>query len=296
MSSVLNFIWINLDFANETKGKDAPMVQPMPSAYLAEAMAAANRQADMTVRLWVDGKRLTTAQKDFLRDEVATGGGKLQMADLRDIPAYDREPIYNWRETNPRWREEKKSLIWRQVDAAKVLVCLQDGFERVYFADMDLAQTPLQDETFQKKIDTFGLFLNQSPTYPVIENQMWGFDAARRMDFFETLYKRTLKEAYKGDNGWQPLVKHVEEKLCAGAYSDGEGIWLNDIVVFTRESGLRAHHPDHRFETGTKKEADAAAFQKGRLQKAFARLHANAVHAAYRTAQKPYRYLQAFKH
>ncbi len=295
MSSVLNFIWINLEFANETNGKDAPLAPPMPSAYLAGAMAAADHNADMTVRLWIDGKRMTGAQKDFLKNEIATGGSKLQLVDLRGIPAYDRESLYNWRETNLRWRDDKKSLIWRQVDAAKVLVCLQGGFDRVYFADMDLAATPLHEDTFQKKIDTYGLFVNQSPSYPVIENQMWGFDAARRMDFFETLYKRTLKEAYKGENGWQPLVQHVEEKLCASQTRGGEGLWLNDIVVFTRESGLRAYHPDHRFETGTKKDDVDDILPRGRLQKSFSGLRARTIHTAYRAVQKPYRYLHMLR-
>lgn len=251
MARVLNFIWINLDFpAQAAVDSDAPFRRPMPPEYLAGVAKAGANNPDTAVRLWVDQKRLSAAQISFLQDHLSGSSANVALADLRSIPAYDREPLYNKPETSRFWRDEKKSLIWRQVDAAKVLVCLQGNFDQVFFADMDLASIKTGAEDLQKKLGAHGIFVNQGPDYPLIENQMWGFDRARRLGFFEELYKDTLDQAYKGENGWMSLVNIVDRKLFASKISGGEGLYESDIVHYTKESGLRAHHPDHRFANG----------------------------------------------
>lgn len=249
-----------------------------------------------SVMFWVDRQRLTQAQQDGLREKIAQAPGHITLADLRDIPAYDREPLYNWGERNPRWREDKDSLIWRQVDAAKVLVCLQGDAQQVFFADMDLAAFDTKDASLQQKIRDYGLFVNMSANYPTVENQMWGFDAQRRRGFFEELYKKTLKEAYKGENGWQSLVELVDQKLCGAQSSGGEGLFLDDFLHCTRESGIRAHHPGHRFQTGIE-QADKSSLKSAdaKLSGAFNSAKARVAHALNTCAQWPYRALYSLK-
>lgn len=246
MSRVLNFIWINLDFPPETP----PTVfqRPMPPEYLASIQNACALNQGTDVKLWVDAKRMTQAQQDFLRDACASSG--IALHDLRDIKAYDTERLYNKPEKSRFWRDDKQSLIWRQVDAAKVLVCLQSNHDQIFFADMDLANTKTDDPKIQKMIKDHGIVVNQGPDYPLIENQLWGFDRARRLGFFEELYKNTLRESYQGENGWMSLVDLVDKKLCASPNNGGEGIYIDHITYSTKESGIRAHHPDHRLAQG----------------------------------------------
>ncbi|MFN7112994.1 MAG: hypothetical protein ACK4PK_01390 [Alphaproteobacteria bacterium] len=295
MSRVLNFIWINLDFPSPKTAAALPFQRPMPPQYIDSIINAANHNPDTQIKLWIDSKRLTQEQRLFLQEQLSAGSANAALSDLRDIPAYDREALYNKPETSRFWRDDKKSLIWRQVDAAKVLICLQGNFDQVFFADADLAGFKTSDEALQKKIRTHGIFVNQGPDYPLIENQMWGFDSARRRPFFEALYKDTLKQAYKGENGWMSLVNMVDQMLCASKQSGGEGIYLYDIVHFTRESGLRAHHPDHRFANGLGDVNPAFDIPGGQLSRIFAGLGQKLPQALKNCAEIPQSLLRKLK-
>lgn len=295
MSRVLNFIWINLDFPSPQESADMPFQRPMPPEYLASVQQAGTHNPDTQVKLWIDSKRLTDVQKKFLQEQLSGGPDNVALADLRDIAAYDREALYNKPEKSRFWRDDKKSLIWRQVDAAKVLICLQGHFDQVFFVDVDLANFKTGDEALQKKLGAHGIFVNQGPDYPLIENQMWGFDRARRQDFFEALYKETLRQAYKGENGWMSLVNMVDDKLCASRASGGEGIYLYDIVHATKESGLRAHHPDHRFANGIGDINPAFSAPGGKLSQTFAKLGQKLPQAIKACADMPQSWLRKLK-
>lgn len=123
-SQVFNFLWLHLDFPAQTDVAQE-MPEPMPARYIRSVRAAANRHPDTAVALWVDSKRLTKRQMAYLKQEIEIDLPNVHVKDLRDIPAYANEALYNQAETASYWRDEdKKSMIWRQVDAAKILVSL----------------------------------------------------------------------------------------------------------------------------------------------------------------------------
>ena len=82
----------------------------------------------------------------YLREALEQGRPNVQLKDLRSIPEYDKEPLYNEAETDPHWRDGgQASLIWRQVDAAKILVSLQGNYDQTFFADLDHAHLGILD-------------------------------------------------------------------------------------------------------------------------------------------------------
>ena len=164
--------------------------------------------------LWIDAQRLTEKQQAYLETSIKVDRPNIHLRDLRKIPAYNEEPLYNQTETNPHWRsKDRKSLIWRQVDAAKVLVSLQGDFDQTFFADFDHAQLDLTGSEVQGIIKKHGLVVSGAGTPGgawSVENILWGFSRNSR-NFFEEYYATVLESAYRGDNGWRDMVNKVKD-------------------------------------------------------------------------------------
>ncbi len=244
-SRVLNFLWLNLDFP-ASQDADAPFIDPMPANYIQNVIRSGDINPDTNVHLWVDSKRLTSRQMNHLKKELSSAPSNVDLKDLRSIPEYDAEGLYNKQETTRRWRTGgQDSIIWRQVDAAKVLVCLQGNFDQVFFADLDLARLETASAPVQKMLQKHGILVGESPTAGGFENQMWGFDQRQR-DFFEQLYRNTINWGYGGTNGFYVLLDAL------GDLEIKQGIDGREICFSVKKikDGSCAHHPGHEWEMG----------------------------------------------
>jgi hypothetical protein len=241
MSRALNLLWLNLDLPALPDPEDGSLREPMPADYIAKARKAAESNPDTEVRLWIDSKRLTERQRTLLHERLEEGLGNISLQDLRAIPAYHKEPLFNKKETSESWRADKNSLIWRQVDAAKLLVSLEGDFDQSFFADLDLSHIQTNAPDVQGKLEKYGLFVGVGSG--VIENQIWGLDRSRK-DFFQSLYEATLKDAAGRKNGWDTLLRHVD------ALTAREKLGRYDFCIFLRPDGSQAHHPGHKWCEG----------------------------------------------
>src|SRR5262249_40393716 len=152
--------------------------QPLPANYIENVRRAAATNPSAEIMLWVDSKRLTERQLSYLKNAIEEGHPNAHLKDLRDIPAYSQQPLYNQAETESTWRAEgQTALIWRQVDAAKVLVSLQGNFDQTFFCDLDHAHLKINSSPVQRALKKHGLFVGSTgdSQYVSIENQLWGF-------------------------------------------------------------------------------------------------------------------------
>ncbi len=253
-SQVLNFLWLNLDLPAKPDPADGTIREPLPARYIENTRNAGKAHPSAEIVLWVDSKRLTERQMEYLRESVEEGMPNVHLKDLRDIPAYEHEPLYNEAETNPCWRGGwQTSMIWRQVDAAKVLVSLQGDFDQAFFADLDHAHLDIESTEVQNMIGKHGLMIGSGSAHSAagIENQLWGFDHRRR-DFFEQYYATSLERAYKKDNAFLALCNKVDRELL-----NLEGIPIEEICFPMGDDGTRAEQPGHEWRGGWFEEYDA---------------------------------------
>lgn len=236
-SRVMNFLWLNLCLPPPPDPEEG-IHEPLPARYIENLRTAAAEHASAELMLWVDSKRLTEKQLDYIKASIEQDHPNLHLRDLRSIPAYDQEPLYNESETNSFWRAENNSLIWRQVDAAKILVSLQGNFDQSFFVDFDHAHLDIDSQRVQSMIKNHGMMIGSGSTMElVIENQLWGFDNTRR-SFFQDCYDATLKAAYRGLNGWRTLLGEVE---------DLEDVYRDDICLPINSKGPGASQPGHQW-------------------------------------------------
>jgi len=211
----LNFLWINLELPARKDPKDGYIYNPMPSEYIENMRKAAKLNPNADTSLWVDSKRLSPLQYSWIKATIAP----TQLKDLRSIPEYNNEDLYSKGDTNPNWREGlKHSLIWRQVDAAKILIALQSSdYEQSFFVDMDFAHIELDSPDVQKRIEKFGFLIggyrlkHKDITDKIIENQFFGI-TSKSKPLFKEIYKKSLDDAYAGYNGWKVFRNAFEEK------------------------------------------------------------------------------------
>ncbi len=248
-SQVLNFLWLNLDLPAPPDPKDGSIREPLPAKYIENTRKAGKARPAAEINLWVDSKRLTQRQVDYLKKSLEEGMTNVHLKDLRDIPAYGKEKLYNKAETNPHWRDmDQTSLIWRQVDAAKILISLQGSFDQAFFADLDHAHLDIDSKEVQTMLTKHGLMIGSADShYASIENQLWGFTAKRRK-FFEDYYKEALNCAYHGDNAWEALEEKVYNEI-----EDDEGIDIEEICLPISDDGTQAEQPGHQWRTGLDK-------------------------------------------
>lgn len=253
-SRAFHFLWLNLDLPAPPDPADGSLRAPLPPKYIDNVRMAGSSNPGTDIMLWVDSKRLTERQFAFLKTAIETDRPNVYLKDLRDIPAYDREPLYNQGETDQHWRNSgQNALIWRQVDAAKVLVSLQGNYDQAFFSDLDHAHMGIANRTMQDMITKNGLMIGSAEYFGIsIENQLWGFNRRRR-EFFTQYYDDALKAAYDGQNGWRALVNKVEKELQIK-----EGLELTDFCLRVTDDCSRAEQPGHSWRTGRGDTAPAA--------------------------------------
>lgn len=265
-SQVFNFLWLNLDMPPKPDPDDGTICEPLKPKYIDNVRKAGLENPKTDVFLWVDSRRLTEKQMIFLQEKLEEDLPNVKLKDLRSIPAYDGEPLYNEAETNRNWRNSgQTSTIWRQVDAAKILISLQGDYDQSFFADLDHAHLAINSEKVQGMLEKRGLMIGSSGEggYSV-ENQLWGLTRARR-PFFESYYVTALKSAYRGDNAWDDLVEKVRKELYKN-----EAIPYEEIVLPISGDGTGAEHTGHEFRDGFGK-SKPAVVDKGELSRVFNR-------------------------
>lgn len=266
-TQVYNFLWLNLDMPPKDDPEDGSIREPLKPRYIQNVREAALDNPATDVFLWVDSKRLTEKQMIFLQESLEEDIPNVKLKDLRTIPAYDEEPIYNEAETNKKWRSgSQTSTIWRQVDTAKILITLQGNYDQSFFADIDHSKLGINSIKVQEMLDKHGLMIGaSSATGFSVENQLWGMARSRR-PFFESYYITALKSAYKGNNAWNDLVSKVSKEL-----NDEEGISSREIILPIDGDGTSAEHTGHEFRDGWDKDKKPAVIEKGELQRVFNR-------------------------
>ncbi len=235
-SQVLNFLWLNLDLPAKPDPEDGTIRRPLPEKYIKNMRAAGKAHRKAEVDLWVDSQRLTEKQMAYLKAAVEDGLSNVHVKDLRGIPAYDQERLYNQAEKDPNWRSNQSTVIWRQVDAAKILISLQGKFDQTFFADMDKAHLDIGSKEVQERLKNPGMFIGSG-----YENQLWGFDRGKRRQFFEEYYADALKVAYKGDNAWSTLLNKVMYDL------EAKGVHYSKISIGLKSKGGCATQPGHEW-------------------------------------------------
>ncbi len=129
-SQAVNFLWLDLDLPAKADPTDGSIRRSMPEEYIGNIREAGNRHPHAEICLWIDKKRQTEKQTAYLRHQLKNDTGNIHIKDLRTIPGYNDEALYNQPETNENWRGTYRSNIWLQVDAAKILISLQEILTR----------------------------------------------------------------------------------------------------------------------------------------------------------------------
>ncbi|MBU1136077.1 MAG: hypothetical protein ABIG37_02270 [Nanoarchaeota archaeon] len=234
-----NLLWISPHFP--TSGEE--FRQPIPDQTIENIYGIAERNPNTDVQLWIDSRRMTDAQIGWLEKIIGKSSSiNMVLHDFRNVPEYNNHSLYNQPDDSPNWRFDKHSLIWRQVDAARILACLQSGQDQVFYSDADVTNLIVDSDEVQSRIKKHGIILagavDEKSGYPWYENQLFGFDSRKR-DFFRLLYNRTLNDiAVKGEKGYGSYIDLINSEL-----KGREGIDTRDIVFQARYDGTVAIHP-----------------------------------------------------
>jgi hypothetical protein len=221
--------------------------EPIPHPTIANMYGIAERNPDGDIRLWVDSRRMNDAEMGWLERTVGEcSSNNLTLHDFREVPEYREHPLYNQSDYSVEPHFQKDSLIWRQVDAARILACLCSPHDQVFYSDIDITNLVVNSSEVQKRLKKHGIILaggvfeTGNPWY---ENQLFGFDRRKRK-FFRQLYERTLTDAVKRrKNGYPSYVKLIESEL-----EEREGIDTRDIVFqVIRDDGTVPRHPQFEF-------------------------------------------------
>ena len=233
-----NLLWIRPNFAE----RGEQFRQPILSKTIENIRIIAEQNSNVDVRLWVDSKRMSEAQMQWLKDMVGeTLSGNMSLQDLRTIPEYNSHYLYNQTETSRDWQLDKHSLVWRQVDAAKILVCLQGEYDQEFYSDADVVNLRVNSKEVQSRLRKHGIILGGGigdSGYAWYENQSFGIDRRGR-SFFRTLYDRTVREVMRGENGYGSYIDLINSELKGKM-----GIDTKEIVFQSRYDGTVALHPE----------------------------------------------------
>lgn len=238
----LNFLWISIDYSGTRNCGDR---SPIPESYLQNARAVADINSDATVALWLDAKRHSAAEVRAV--ELALHGSRVEIRDLQSIPEYRSSPFFNQEETSSTWRQDKHSLIWRQVDAAKFLVCLHSRHDQVFVSDLDISNIEIHSESIQKPLRDHGMvfgiyFIGDRAA---LENQFLGFTSDKRY-IFEQAFGRAHGHHR---NGYEHLIDALQQPF------KDEGLTVEKVGYVTKQMGISAHHPtiENGYGTGARK-------------------------------------------
>lgn len=237
-SQAYNLLWIRPDFAEQGEA----FRQPIPSKTVENMRGIAERNSGVDVRLWVDSRRMSESQMQWLKNMIReTPSGNVFLQDLRSIPEYNNHHLYNQGETTREWRFDKHSLVWRQVDAARILVCLQGDYDQEVYSDADVTNLEVNSEEVQSRLVKHGIILGGGigdSGYAWYENQLMGIDKRGR-NFFRALYDRTMREVMRGENGYGAYIDLINSELKGKM-----GIDTREIVFQSRYDGTVALHPE----------------------------------------------------
>jgi len=198
-----NLLWIAPNFP--ASGKE--FRQPISGGTIDNMLAIAEQNHSVDVRLWTDYKRMTQAQKEWLERTFADAPN-LSLIDLWTIPTYNQHGLFEKPDNSPNWQEDKHSLIWRQVDTARLLASLQGDYDQSFYSDVDVTNLNVESDEVQATFSKHGVIVsggidNGNAWY---ENGLFAFDRSRR-GLFNLLYMETLKNVVdKSQNGYQTLV------------------------------------------------------------------------------------------
>src|SRR3989344_3387328 len=247
LKKAYNLLWLRLKFPTDKKNTKEPP-QTIPNLTMENMVGIAKRNPQVDVRLWIDSQRMTDAQICWLEDETRIPSSRnLSLCDLRTIFEYNEYPLYNLADNSSNWRVDKHSLIWRQVDAAKILTCLQGDYEQIFYSDLDITNLVVNSKEVQNPLKKHGIVLSGwvdekgGPTY--YENQLFGFDDRKR-EFFKLLYYKTLKDVVtRLENGYLSYLALINNELKLQL-----GIDTREIVFEPKYNGICAYHPEQNYQ------------------------------------------------
>lgn len=216
--------------------------QPIPDRTVENMLGIAERNEGVDVRLWVDSRRITGTQREWIEEKAGNCPSQnMSLLDLCSIPEYANEPLYAQPDINPDWRRYKASLIWQQVDAARILVCLaglEEGYQQVVYSDADITNMVIDSKIVQRKFKDSGIIISASELVGY-ENGLFGFER-RRQEWCKQLYEETLnsvsdpvikRNGFAAFSSW--INGHVMKK----------DIILSKIIFYPDYDGTEARHP-----------------------------------------------------
>ena len=196
--------------------------QPISETHIKYIHKIARNNSKSDIRFCFDSKRYTKAQLEWLENEMSDLPNII-LFDLRDIPEYENEPLYDQPDKSSDLRSNKNSMLWRQVDTARFLASLHSFKEyyssnsevQIFYADLDVSNLLLDSEEVQKIIGEYGILLgavlDTKTGRAWYANGAFGFDK-RMFPFFELLYKKTLEHTKtKGKNGYIPYIEAIKK-------------------------------------------------------------------------------------
>ncbi|MBI2103219.1 hypothetical protein HYT55_05225 [Candidatus Woesearchaeota archaeon] len=214
---------------------------PMPAKTVENVRGIAQRNKSVDVRLWVDSERITAEQYGWLEKMTKDCPSRnLSLSDLRMIAEYREEELYRQPDTNPDWRANKQSLIWRQVDAARILVCLQGDYDQIFYSDADVKSLRVNARKVQRPLQKYGMVFCYHTPLGIPENGLFGF-TRREKDSFRRLYNQTVRYVKDFEhNGYHPYVQFLDQiEMDRGIPSEEMR-----FAVFVKDfDGTEAVHP-----------------------------------------------------
>ncbi len=182
-----NLLWIAPTFT--ASGEE--FRQPIPDQTIENMYGIAGINPTTDIHLWIDSRRMTDAQTGWLEKMIGNcQSSNMTLHDFRSVPEYNNHSFYNQPDNSPNWRLDKNSLIWRQVDAARILACLRSGQDQVFYSDADVTNLVVDSDEVQSKLKKHGIILagavDEKSGYPWYENQLFGFDGRKR-GFFSVI-------------------------------------------------------------------------------------------------------------
>ncbi len=240
-----NLLWIPPRFPKisifEPTPEDRPFCQPIPDKTVENMLRIAEQNEQVDVRLWVDSERLNRAQMEWLREMAGKACTRnMQILDLESISEYRSDQWFHQPDLSQNWRHNKHSLIWRQVDTARILAGVQGDYEQSFYSDADVTNLIIDSQNVQEQLQKHGVIVSGWPTQDGAgyENQLFGFTRERKSLFFR-LYEQTLEYVKShGRNGYDPFIIFINSK-----FKDEEKIDTREIVFSPEYDDTRASHP-----------------------------------------------------
>jgi len=240
-----NLLWLSPPRQSKRVVSSVPFDTPIPPKTVETMLRNAQSNPTAEVRLWVDSQLHTEVQMSWLRQMTAScKNGNFSLHDLRSIDEYNRPSLSSRSDTTGTWRTIKHSLIWQQVDAAKLLVCLQGDYDQVFYSDADTT-IDINSEEIQRSLSEYGLAVGGSfdklNNFRGIENQAFGFNRTR-IGFFANLYYETIRYIdimRRNENGFKTYV----DELLKLMHGDTRA-----IAVHTEHDGTSVLPPDEEIK------------------------------------------------